>query len=140
MRREQQGGKPSAHDPADHVGEHALPVAHGADEHVLDVALVLGLEQRGRGVGESLAGDGEHEQPGQDELHVLHAGHDIQAVPKRAAEDGQEDQPGDHRRDQRLGPQAQHPAGLAAGQRRGRAPLDDPVRRGSGGHQRMASR
>jgi hypothetical protein len=81
------------------------------------------------------------QQAGEDEAHVVHAG-DVEAVAERAAEDGQEDHTGEHWRQQRLRPQAEHATHLAARERPQRAPLHrGQLARGvdRDRHQRIAS-
>jgi hypothetical protein len=134
---DRQGRAQGAHEPTDHIREHDLPRAQRRAEHILEVALALGLEEARRAVGERLAGDRHHEQPREDEAHVGQPLDVVDALAERAAEDGEEEHAGEHRRENRLRPQRHDAPRLAAGEGNGSAPLHDAQLRDS--HARSAS-
>ena len=103
-----------AHRAAERQAQVDLPGAHGRREDVVQVAVEPGLEHR-RGVVRVGGLDHRHrDQPGHDE-HVVGEAVDLLDAPaQRQPEHEDEQERRDHRRDDGLRPQLEHPQDLAA--------------------------
>ena len=99
---------------AGHVAEHDQPVGQRRDQQLLDVLAELRAEEARDDVAVGVADDRHHDEARGDVLHVVEAVHLPDALADEAAEDHEVERRRDGRRHQRLAPDAQDAAVLAA--------------------------
>ncbi len=105
-RRDQHTDAQTARHPAADVARDDNVSRHRRHQQLFNVALELGAEERRGHVGVGVGDHRHHDQAGHDKLHIGEAVHLTDPRANQVAEDNKVESHGDHRRHQRLDPDA----------------------------------